>query len=619
MVLSKEQQKLFIKYDFTNISETDFLIIYSKAAQEEKKFKIVFKKEMNAYLEENIDINIILNYLDTLNIDYTKSFNKVREALKPFFKLLNDANYILTPKDTIELLKHPLFENLFSSFFKSEKEIEENRLEKFIDEETQLEILCDKYIEENEIKIIPSQEESNDEYTEEYTGDGIRQYYREINRIPLLSFQEVQELGKRMENGDEEARKKLEEANLRLVVSIAKRYKNRGLFFEDLIQEGNLGLIKACKKFDYKKGYKFSTYATWWIRQAIQRALADGKTIRVPVYMTEATNKMNRVYAELTQTLGCPPSIEQVAHKMNIPMEIARKIENVRKIETTSLTQPIGEEEETKLEDLIPDANSEIANNITDKENFIELLKMSKEVLTEKEYQILILRYGLYDNIERTQKEVSKILNISYQTIRQTEAKALRKLRSSHRIKKLNPYKEASTTASVSTTILKVTNNVPQQKIVLQKQTSTLINEKKTQSNENNASIAVTEKEQLTEEKLDLLKAKLYKEYKSLIDSKVLESIINNIVNYEGLNIKEYQPQIENTILLYLLNLYKENPDAMRNKLLLNRIKLVFRKKVKKRYKNISIERIDIAIEEAFTSYTGERSFEEELNSRMKN
>ncbi len=265
MVLNEEQQKLFNKYAFTNISEIDFLNIYNKASQEEK-FKTIFRKEINAYLEKNMNIKIILNYLETLKIDDTKPFDKIREALKPFFKLLNDANYLLTPNDTIELLKQPLFTSLFSKFFKTAQEIEEDRLENFIAEETQLEVLCDKYIEENEIEIISLEKDMNEEYPDEYTGNGILQYYQEISRIPLLTFQEEQELGKRMENEDEEARKKLEEANLRLVVSIAKRYRNRGLDLDDLIQEGNLGLIKACEKFDYKKGYKFSTYAKWWIR-----------------------------------------------------------------------------------------------------------------------------------------------------------------------------------------------------------------------------------------------------------------------------------------------------------------------------------------------------------------
>ena len=272
--------------------------------------------------------------------------------------------------------------------------------------------------------------------------DPVRMYLKEIGRIPLLSSEEEIELAKRMEMGDEEAKKKLSEANLRLTVSIAKRYSGRGMQFLDLIQEGNLGLIKAVEKFDYRKGYKFSTYATWWIRQAITRAIADqARTIRIPVHMVETINKLIRVSRQLLQELGREPSPEEIAAEMNMPVERVREILKISQ-EPVSLETPIGEEEDSHLGDFIQDDNVPVP---ADAAAFTLLKEQLEEVLgtlTEREQKVLTLRFGLEDGRARTLEEVGKEFNVTRERIRQIEAKALRKLRHPSRSRKLKDYLE---------------------------------------------------------------------------------------------------------------------------------------------------------------------------------
>ena len=270
--------------------------------------------------------------------------------------------------------------------------------------------------------------------------DPVRMYLKEIGKVDLLSPDEEIELAKRMLEGDERAKKRLAEANLRLVVSIAKKYVGRGMLFLDLIQEGNLGLIKAVEKFDYTKGYKFSTYATWWIRQAITRAIADqARTIRIPVHMVETINKVIRVSRQLLQELGHDPSPEEIAQEMNIPVQKVRDILKIAQ-EPVSLETPIGEEEDSHLGGFIPDDDApepaEVASFTLLKEQMLEVLK----TLTPREEKVLRLRFGIEDGRARTLEEVGKEFNVTRERIRQIEAKALRKLRHPSRSKKLKDF-----------------------------------------------------------------------------------------------------------------------------------------------------------------------------------
>ena len=270
--------------------------------------------------------------------------------------------------------------------------------------------------------------------------DPVRMYLKEIGKVPLLSAEEEIELAKRMEEGDEEAKKKLAEANLRLVVSIAKRYVGRGMLFLDLIQEGNLGLIKAVEKFDYRKGYKFSTYATWWIRQAITRAIADqARTIRIPVHMVETINKLIRVSRQLLQELGREPTPEELAAEMNMPVERVREILKISQ-EPVSLETPIGEEEDSHLGDFIQDDNVPVPVDAAAYTLLREQLEEVLNTLTEREKKVLSLRFGLEDGRGRTLEEVGREFNVTRERIRQIEAKALRKLRHPTRSRKLRDY-----------------------------------------------------------------------------------------------------------------------------------------------------------------------------------
>ncbi|MFY9520828.1 MAG: RNA polymerase sigma factor RpoD [Caldicoprobacterales bacterium] len=301
------------------------------------------------------------------------------------------------------------------------------------------------------IDVIDEEEEEEESQDEELSisvpegvniDDPVRMYLKEIGKVALLTAEEEVELAKRMEAGDEAAKRKLVEANLRLVVSIAKRYVGRGMLFLDLIQEGNLGLIKAVEKFDYEKGFKFSTYATWWIRQAITRAIADqARTIRIPVHMVETINKLIRVSRQLLQELGREPTPEEIAKEMNIPEDKVREIMKIAQ-EPVSLETPIGEEEDSHLGDFIPDeealAPSEAAAFTLLKEQLMDVL----DTLTDREEKVLRLRFGLDDGRARTLEEVGKVFDVTRERIRQIEAKALRKLRHPSRSKKLKDYLE---------------------------------------------------------------------------------------------------------------------------------------------------------------------------------
>ena len=334
--------------------------------------------------------------------------------------------------------------------------LEPEELDKFYDklEDLGIDTAGEDIVPPLDDEVLPEIEELQDieEVTEEEladtdslvdtfsTDDPVRMYLKEIGKVPLLTPEEEQDLAKRMADGDEEAKRRMAEANLRLVVSIAKRYMGRGMLFLDLIQEGNLGLIKAVDKFDYTKGYKFSTYATWWIRQAITRAIADqARTIRIPVHMVETINKVIRVSRQLLQELGHDPSAEEIAEEMGMPVDKVRDILKIAQ-EPVSLETPIGEEEDSHLGDFIPDEDasepSEAASFSLLKEQLMSVL----DTLTSREKKVLELRFGIVDGRTRTLEEVGKEFNVTRERIRQIEAKALRKLRHPSRSKKLRDF-----------------------------------------------------------------------------------------------------------------------------------------------------------------------------------
>ena len=336
-----------------------------------------------------------------------------------------------------------------SDFF-SDMQLDAEQFEKILDflEANNIDVLriTDDDVDDEMLLDVDDEEETEVEKIDLSVPDGVsiedpvRMYLKEIGKVPLLSAEEEIELAKRMELGDQEAKKRLAEANLRLVVSIAKRYVGRGMLFLDLIQEGNLGLIKAVEKFDYTKGYKFSTYATWWIRQAITRAIADqARTIRIPVHMVETINKVIRVSRQLLQELGHDPSPNEIAAEMNMPVDKVREILKIAQ-EPVSLETPIGEEEDSHLGDFIPDEGasepSEAASFTLLKEQLMDVLS----TLTPREEKVLKLRFGIEDGRTRTLEEVGKEFNVTRERIRQIEAKALRKLRHPSRSKKLKDF-----------------------------------------------------------------------------------------------------------------------------------------------------------------------------------
>ena len=334
-----------------------------------------------------------------------------------------------------------------SDHFK-DMQLGEDQFEKILDylEQNNIDVLRITE-EEDDSEVLIDEEDENEVENIDLSGpdgisieDPVRMYLKEIGKVPLLTAEEEIELAQRMEEGDQEAKKRLAEANLRLVVSIAKRYVGRGMLFLDLIQEGNLGLIKAVEKFDYRKGYKFSTYATWWIRQAITRAIADqARTIRIPVHMVETINKLIRVSRQLLQELGREPTPEEIAEEMDMPVERVREILKISQ-EPVSLETPIGEEEDSHLGDFIQDDNvpvpAEAAAFTLLKEQLVEVLG----TLTEREQKVLRLRFGLDDGRARTLEEVGKEFSVTRERIRQIEAKALRKLRHPSRSRKLKDY-----------------------------------------------------------------------------------------------------------------------------------------------------------------------------------
>ena len=361
---------------------------------------------------------------------------KFEEKIKEILSVAKKKKNVLEYQEINEFFADmPLEEEQFDQIIET---LEQNHVDV-------LRITDDDDVDEEEI-ILTEEDEVNVENIDLSVPDGVsiedpvRMYLKEIGKVPLLNAEEEIDLAKKMELGDAEAKKRLAEANLRLVVSIAKRYVGRGMLFLDLIQEGNMGLIKAVEKFDYRKGYKFSTYATWWIRQAITRAIADqARTIRIPVHMVETINKLIRVSRQLLQELGREPTPEGIAEEMNVPEDRVREIRKISQ-EPVSLETPIGEEEDSHLGDFIQDDNVPVPSDAAAftllKEQLVEVLG----TLTEREQKVLRLRFGLDDGRARTLEEVGKEFNVTRERIRQIEAKALRKLRHPSRSRKLKDY-----------------------------------------------------------------------------------------------------------------------------------------------------------------------------------
>lgn len=375
--------------------------------------------------------------------------------------MANNQNTGMELEATLEQVKEQLLEAGKKRGFLSYKEIID-RLSNYDQDSDQIDEFFEhlgeqgvEVINENEEEmVIEPDSRERDSEDEEFNfndlsippgikiNDPVRMYLKEIGRVPLLSAEEEINLAKRIEEGDEEAKRRLAEANLRLVVSIAKRYVGRGMLFLDLIQEGNMGLIKAVEKFDYRKGYKFSTYATWWIRQAITRAIADqARTIRIPVHMVETINKLIRVSRQLLQELGREPIPEEIAKEMDLTPEKVREIMKIAQ-EPVSLETPIGEEDDSHLGDFIEDQDALAPADAAAYELLREQLEDVLDTLTEREENVLRLRFGLDDGRTRTLEEVGKVFGVTRERIRQIEAKALRKLRHPSRSKRLKDFLE---------------------------------------------------------------------------------------------------------------------------------------------------------------------------------
>lgn len=416
----KEEKKVESKKELKNESKTEKKSKTKKEKETELKEEIKEKAEIEIKKEEKDES---INNEENEKIKQEKVQNLLKQAKEKgtitYGDLANQLNDV-NPEQ---------IDSVFDAF-----------------EEIGVDLLPDDFEEEPDIEDLKEVEDLKlDEITDtSYEGinvdDPVRMYLREIGRIPLLTFEEELDLAQKILQGDEEAKQKLAESNLRLVVSIAKKYVGRGMLFLDLIQEGNMGLIKAVEKFDYTKGFKFSTYATWWIRQAITRAIADqARTIRIPVHMVETINKLIRTSRHLLQQLGREPSPEEIAAEMEIPVEKVTEIQKIAQ-DPVSLETPIGEEDDSHLGDFIQDDDSPAPHDAASYTLLREQLEDVMNTLTPREAKVLKLRFGLEDGKSRTLEEVGKEFNVTRERIRQIEAKALRKLRHPSRSKKLRDY-----------------------------------------------------------------------------------------------------------------------------------------------------------------------------------
>lgn len=423
---SVELAKLKQEYAYANIPKTDFLIMWNQANQENSsKARYIFQKQIYSYLEMHINISIILGYLKELNFDNNESIIVTRNKIKTFCKWLNDSSYLLVPEDAKILLEQSIIQKLFFHFFKERKYIKQEELDLFINEETQLEVLCEEYIKQKEIVIVPPEDKEIKEQ-DDFIGSIYQIYLSDIEATTngLLTREEEQQLGKQMALGDKIAKKKLAEDNLKLVISIAKRYTNRGMDFEDLIQEGNLGLLKAVEKYDYQKGYRFSTYATWYIRRQIQNALLITPNPFTISYSTaKEMRKLNTAENNLTSLLFRNPTEKELAEEMKQSEKKIHKLKNLKK-DTISLNQPLLEEEDITLEEIVVDKNSVHDEKTINSIYCQNLIKRAKEILNEKEYKVFTLRYLTRDGHKRTYKEIGSQVGLSEEGVRKSLIRA---------------------------------------------------------------------------------------------------------------------------------------------------------------------------------------------------
>ena len=440
--------RLFTLYNYLNITEQDFYIIINQVLSENEKENdlnnTILKKieeqlilmSKNLFKDQESIIKTINEYCNK-NLTKASNFNSIIKFYKDLNSILNKNEYTINPNIIIELLNNPLINNSITLIYQTyEAEIKSDRLNRKTNNQTLITFI-ETYCLINDIEIKSEQEAPEPIYSL----DGIGQYLKETRNIPLLTQQEEIELQKRIESGDEDAKRLFIESNLRLVVSIAKKYIDKGLALDDLIQEGNIGLMIAVDRFDYKKGFRFSTYATWWIRQAITRAIADkGRTIRVPVHMVEKLSIINRKIEHLKTELNREPTRQEILEELGLTSEEMETIEKLQQ-EPLSLNAKIGEDADTELESLIPSEENLMEEDYINSTIPEQIRKVLNSVnLKEREREVIYLRYGLTGEKPKTLEEVGKIFHVTRERIRQIEAAALRKIRHSSLTKELEIY-----------------------------------------------------------------------------------------------------------------------------------------------------------------------------------
>lgn len=423
-VMAKENsfEILKKKYEYLLIKEEKLEEFYKEALKNNSKnIAEDFHKSILKYLRKNMTVATLKSYVNMLEIDLQAKTTNIQIKLNSFYKFLEIVGYTLTPDDALELIQIPVFKTLFEKKFSSKKAISYDDVDQFVLENENLEILCSVYLDENKIELVDTETTKTSSVTSH----------------KLLSRVEEVELFKKAELGDVSAKNRIIEANYRLLCKIASKYVGRGLEFEDLAQEGNIGLMTAVEKFDYKKGYAFSTYAAWWIRQAITRGLYNqSRSIRIPVHAFERINKIHLATNKLSAALGREPTFEEIAEYVNMKVsEVKFLLESEHK--SISLQTTLEADEETELGDFIKDEKVNVADEAIKSHEQDLLLRYAKEILTEREYQVVDLRFGISDNQEKTLQEVGKFLGVTRERVRQIEVRALKKLERNQKVKSL--------------------------------------------------------------------------------------------------------------------------------------------------------------------------------------